>query len=296
MLADLQDALNPENLNIADNVGEETLELLGEECVKGFKLDLESREKWITENESWMKLATQYKESKTFPWPGAANVKFPLVTTAAMQFSARAYPSLVPNQKPVKAVMVGKEGDDIVNLTRSISDHMNYQLMYEMDGWEEDMDKLCMILPITGCAFKKTYYDPVHKRNVSELILAKDLVVNYWASWCPPCVREMPMFIRAQEALRDNGVQFVGIALDRVQDVENFLIDHPVNYPILIGNTEAVALSKQLGNRIEGLPFTVIFDRQGRRVFSRIGEVTSEDLKTQIDALTETGDWQQSRS
>ncbi len=118
----------------------------------------------------------------------------------------------------------------------------------------------------------------------------KVLVVNYWASWCPQCVREMPLFIRAQEALRDNGVQFVGIALDQVKDVERFLVDHPVNYPVLIGNSESVAMSKRLGNRIEGLPFTVIFDRDGRRVFSHIGEVTRDVLKTQLEALTGTGD------
>ena len=181
-MINLQEAMNPQNLNIADAMDEDSLEKIGEELKKGFEIDVQSRQKWMDENESWMKLATQYKENKTFPWPGAANVKYPLVTTAAMQFSARAYPSLVPNQVPVKAVVRGKEGDeDKSALASAIAKHMNYQLMYEMDDWEEDMDKLCLILPISGCVFKKTYYDPVKEKNVSELVLAKDVVVNYWA-------------------------------------------------------------------------------------------------------------------
>ena len=142
-MINLQEAMNPQNLNIADAMDEDSLEKIGEELKKGFEIDVQSRQKWMDENESWMKLATQYKENKTFPWPGAANVKYPLVTTAAMQFSARAYPSLVPNQVPVKAVVRGKEGDeDKSALASAIAKHMNYQLMYEMDDWEEDMDKL----------------------------------------------------------------------------------------------------------------------------------------------------------
>ncbi len=112
----------------------------------------------------------------------------------------------------------------------------------------------------------------------------KVLVVNYWASWCPPCLREMPMMIRAQEDLRERGVQFVGIALDRPDDVAQFLEQYPVNYPILIGDLQSVELSRRLGNRFEGLPFTVIFDARGRRVFSRIGELTEQELGTEIAA------------
>jgi thiol-disulfide isomerase/thioredoxin len=112
----------------------------------------------------------------------------------------------------------------------------------------------------------------------------KVLVVNYWASWCPPCLREMPMMIRAQEALRDRGVQFVGIALDRPDDVARFIEDYPVNYPILIGDFASVELSRRLGNRFQGLPFTVIFDARGRRVFSRIGEIAEAELATEIAA------------
>jgi thiol-disulfide isomerase/thioredoxin len=113
------------------------------------------------------------------------------------------------------------------------------------------------------------------------------LVVNYWASWCPPCVREMPMLIRAQEALAPQGVQFVGIAIDRAEDARAFVAQYPVNYPVLIGNPDAVELSRRLGNRLQGLPFTVIFDRRGRRIFSRTGELTTEELKAQLDGLLE---------
>lgn len=112
----------------------------------------------------------------------------------------------------------------------------------------------------------------------------KVLVLNYWASWCPPCIREMPMMIRAQEARREQGVQFVGVALDRVEDAKSFVSEYPLNYPVLIGNPESVELSRRLGNRLQGLPFTVIFDARGRRVFSHIGEISAEELASELDA------------
>jgi hypothetical protein len=96
----------------------------------------------------------------------------------------------------------------------------------------------------------------------------------------------MPLLSDAQEAMRDRGVQVVGIAIDLSSDVKTFLAKHPVDYPILIGNLEAVGLARQLGNLTQGLPFTAIFDREGRRVFSRTGEMTSEDLRTQLARLT----------
>ena len=119
----------------------------------------------------------------------------------------------------------------------------------------------------------------------SDTWAGKVLVLNYWASWCPPCLREMPMMIRAQEALRERGVQFVGIAVDRVADVRSFIAEYPLNYPVLIANPDAVELSRRLGNRLQGLPFTVIFDSQGRRVFSRVGEIENEELTGELNAI-----------
>jgi len=113
----------------------------------------------------------------------------------------------------------------------------------------------------------------------------KVVIINYWASWCPPCVREMPMLIRTQEAFDPGQLQVVGIAIDRQDDVERFIEGHPINYPILIGDVEAVELSRRLGNRLQGLPFTVIFDHHGRRAFSQVGEITQATLDTQIQAL-----------
>lgn len=117
----------------------------------------------------------------------------------------------------------------------------------------------------------------------------KVLVLNFWATWCPPCIEEMPSFIRAQERLHDDGVQFVGIAVDRPEDVKAFIADHPVNYPLLIADTTVVALAKRLGNRLEVLPFTVIFDRRGRRIHSQIGGLSAEELGAKLEPLLPDG-------
>ncbi|EXJ16661.1 TlpA family protein disulfide reductase [Imhoffiella purpurea] len=113
----------------------------------------------------------------------------------------------------------------------------------------------------------------------------KVLVLSYWAPWCPACLEELPLFVGTQEALGDSGVQFVGIAVDRPQDVRDFVAEHPINYPLLIADPEVIELSKRLGNRLEGLPFTIVFDRRGRRVFSQLGPMTEAELNEQLAPL-----------
>lgn len=172
-----------DSVNIAEELDEEHLSAIAEECSQGFENDLRSREGWEQAMDEWTKLAMQYREQKTWPWPRASNVKYPLLSTAAMQFAARAYPSLVPsNGQVVKAVVIGKDptGDKYERAQR-VGEFMSYQVMHEMEGWEEDMDKLLNILPIVGCVFKKTYWDSVKKQNCSHLVLPKNFVVDYWA-------------------------------------------------------------------------------------------------------------------
>ena len=170
--------------NILDTLTEDQIKSIGSDCKAGFDDDLESRSEWDRNIEDWIKLAKQVKEEKSYPWPGASNVKYPLVSTAAMQFAARSYPSLVPsNGKIVSASIVGKDptGEKFEKAMR-VSTYMSYQIMQEMRGWEEDMDKLLMMLPIVGTMFKKTWYDKSEDKIKSKLILPKNIVVNYWTN------------------------------------------------------------------------------------------------------------------
>jgi chaperonin GroES len=168
--------------NLCDEIDDQELSRMGEKIVEWFDEDESSREDWKKRTESWLKLATQVVERKTYPWPDSANVKFPLLTTAAMQFAARAYPALVPGPSLVTGLVVGKDDDGAkAAAAERVGKHMSYQLLWEMQGWEEDMDRLCLMLPVVGCVFKKTYYDPIKKRNCSELVLAQDFVIDYYA-------------------------------------------------------------------------------------------------------------------
>jgi chaperonin GroES len=169
-----------ESDNIAELLTDEELVKLGAEVHKGYKEDLTSRTEWEDRQEGYMKLALQVVETKSSPWTNAANIKFPLLTTATMAFGARAYPSLIPGLNIVKGKVTGYDstGEKAKSAER-VGKHMSYQLIEEMTGWEEDMDRLSVSIPIVGCMFKKTYNS--NGRNVSELVFPKNLIVNYWA-------------------------------------------------------------------------------------------------------------------
>jgi len=169
--------------NVADLLTEEQLLRIGDEVCTGFHVDLRSREPWEQDLEKWTKMALQIADKKSYPWPGAANIKFPLLATAAMQFAARAYPTLVPSDgKVVKCKVIGSDPDgQKTERAYRVSTHMSYQVLFEMEDWEEDMDKLLIALPIAGTCFKKTYWDSSKQRNCSRLVLPKYLVVNYHA-------------------------------------------------------------------------------------------------------------------
>ena len=167
--------------NIATLLCKQDLETIGGQVAKDFENDLLSRSSWEKRTETSLKLALQVAETKNFPWPNASNVKFPLITIAALQYHARSYPVLIDSDLPVKCRVIGDDKDGLKKLrAERVETHMSYQLLEEDEDWESEMDKVLITQPIVGCAFKKTYYDPVKKHNISENVLAKDLVVNYW--------------------------------------------------------------------------------------------------------------------
>ena len=168
--------------NIATLLTEEELKSIGAAVVEDYEVDLQSREGWERRMEASMKLALQVAEAKNFPWPNSSNIKFPLITIAALQYHARSYPVLVNGSTPIKCRVIGNDEEGLKTLrAERVEAHMSYQILEEDEDWESEMDKVLITQPIIGCAFKKTYFDPIRAQNISENILAKDLVVNYWS-------------------------------------------------------------------------------------------------------------------
>lgn len=129
-------------------------------------------------------------------------------------------------------------------------------------------------------------YQDLHgnERNSNEWP-GQVLVVNFWATWCPPCRAEIPGFIAMQDKYRDRQVQFIGIAVDEKALVAQFSEDLGVNYPLLLGDMDAVELSRKIGNRFGGLPFTVVVDREGAIVHRQPGEMTQSELEPILEEL-----------
>ena len=113
----------------------------------------------------------------------------------------------------------------------------------------------------------------------------KVLIVNYWATWCQPCREEMPGFSRLQDKYRDKGVQFVGISSDPPDKIIEFNKTTPVSYPLLIGDIGIMESSAKLGNTRQGLPFTALFDRDGRLSATKLGRLSEPELERQLKEL-----------
>lgn len=113
----------------------------------------------------------------------------------------------------------------------------------------------------------------------------KVLMINFWATWCPPCRKEIPAFIELQDKYLDKGFKVIGIALDEKQAVIDFTDEMGVNYPILMAQDEGIVLTKAYGNNLGVLPYTVIVDRKGNITQRQRTELTFEQVEAMIKPL-----------
>jgi chaperonin GroES len=195
--------------NIASMLDEAALMKIGDECKKGLETDEDSRADWMDKHERAMELALQVSHERTYPWEGASNMIFPLITVGALQFNARALPAIIPGNNIVKCRVNGDDsglyevqtdpqtgqpamnpetGEPVMQQVVApgskaaqaarVSQHMNYQLLDQMTEWEADTDTILLYLPIAGCAFRRMWYDPAKGRPCSRWIPATNLIVN----------------------------------------------------------------------------------------------------------------------
>lgn len=113
----------------------------------------------------------------------------------------------------------------------------------------------------------------------------KILVINYWATWCPPCIEEMPAFSRLHQKFSANGVQFVGIGIDTPDKIRYFRDSNKISYPLLVGGMDAASTSAELGNKHQALPFTAIFDAERKLVAVKLGRWAEADLEQVLGGL-----------
>ncbi len=137
----------------------------------------------------------------------------------------------------------------------------------------------------TEPVFSASFRDLDDKTQALRQWRGKVLVLNFWAPWCPPCREEIPDFVKLQDKYRARGLVFVGVALDEKIKVQAFADEMGINYPVLLGEMEAVDLAHKIGNRLGGLPFTVVIDRKGGIVASEVGGLTMARLEKMVAPL-----------
>ena len=109
------------------------------------------------------------------------------------------------------------------------------------------------------------------------------LVCNFWATWCPPCVEEIPALMRVRESYKARNVEFVGIAIDQAAKVREFATKLAISYPVFLADGSGIELVRTLGNPSGGLPFTLVFDRSRQVAARKLGALSEQEMARMLD-------------
>ena len=138
--------------------------------------------------------------------------------------------------------------------------------------------------PEAMAAFWATEFDtPSGESLPTAALQGKPLVINFWATWCTPCIEEMPLIDAFFHENESKGWQVLGLAIDQPSRVRQFLSQFPVNYEIGLAGLNGTELAKKLGNDVGGLPFTIVLDANGQLKQRKLGKLTEYDIKKWVE-------------
>ena len=167
----------PFNANLAEFIDEDELGRISSDIVSEIKEDMNSRREWEDQYKSGLELLGMNYEDRAEPFEGASGIVHPLLAESVTQFQAQAYRELLPAGGPVKTAIIGQETPEVVAQAERVKNYMNYQITYEMEEYDPELDQMLFYLPIVGSSFKKVYFDPSMQRAVSKFVHAEDLIV-----------------------------------------------------------------------------------------------------------------------
>ena len=184
--------------NLAEDMAEDRRAKIAHDVLLEYKLDKDSMSDWTERMKKGLDLAKLIRKDKTTPWPGASNVRYPLLTTAALQFNARAYPAIVPGADPVLCTVHGNDkGGKKAARGERVSRHMGYQLMFQIPEWELETDALTTVLPVVGTMLRKTWRDETMGRPRVKLCEPGSVIINNKAKSidnAPRVSEEVPLY------------------------------------------------------------------------------------------------------
>ena len=172
----------PFNSNLVDFMDEAETTSIASDLVGEIEDDLSSREDWEEVYKRGIDLLGMNYEDRSQPFEGASGVVHPLLAESVTQFQAQAYRELLPAGGPVRTQIIGDENKESIAQAERVKNYMNYQITYEMEEYDPELDQMLFYLPIIGSTFKKIYFDPLLQRAVSKFVHAEDLIVPYSAT------------------------------------------------------------------------------------------------------------------
>ena len=190
------------DMNLAEVLDENTLLDISSELRQAFEDDKASRKDWEETYKKGLDLLGFKYTERSQPFQGASSVTHPMLSEAITQFQAQAYKELLPSGGPVNTQILGNTSTQKEEQAQRIKDFMNYQITYEMEEYDPDMDSLLFYLPLSGSAFKKVYYDEGMGRAVSKFVPSDDLYVPYQTTDFPSCERITHVIRRSDNEVR----------------------------------------------------------------------------------------------